>query len=137
MLFVTYLSCSLLKMNCGVNCILVWNKEVSKIDFFWPLLSLSLRNLEIIDMIKSCSNFYHFWKMLLLLFVVSCVCFCNAISLMLYDFNRMETKTSLLHLFVIKFLKTDGNLRSRCIIWGVDLSLHQPALHPIFSYWVS
>ena len=23
------------------------------------------------------------------------------------------------------------------IPYGVDISLHQPALHPIFSYWVS
>ena len=56
-----------MKQNQNISCYkfiisVVRNRNSCKIGFFWLLLSLNLRDLYIIDMVNSYSNFYHLGK---------------------------------------------------------------------------
>ena len=77
------------------------------------LLSLSLRDLWFIDMVKGYSNFYHLGKTSAVIFYhFSCLCLhCSIPS----SSNIMNVETALLQWFVIKFFETDLNLMVRSI----------------------
>ena len=102
-------------MSCYIFIILlVWNKNTWKIVFLWPLLSLMLRDLRIIDMVKSCSNFlnfYHLWKTdAVTFFHLFCLCLQRYIP---WSSNTIKIKSSMSQWYPIKFFKTDLNLRIR------------------------
>ena len=66
-LSVVFYDMTKMKQNQNISCYkfiisLVWNRNSCKIGFFWLFLSLSLRDLYIINMVNSYSNFYHLGK---------------------------------------------------------------------------